>query len=248
MKKALIIARKDITETLRMRSTYFTMLFILAIFSPYYFGLMSIVRNVKPAGSGLEPLIRLYINGIIMSVPLTVAALVAGSFSTYSMIMEKTKRGFESLLATPVTLRQVWLGKSLAVFLPCMAVSVIASLLLLTFLNFAVVVPAMDSFVIPDFLPVVTGLVIVPVMVFLLVSLISLLQLVLTNPRIPILVFSIVFLSLYFGNSFFGSLVAFVGAWGLSLFYLAGSGVLAVITLFVSRYLTAERIILSSKG
>ena len=61
--------------------------------------------------------------------------LICGVFSAYAIIMDKAKRTLESLLATPVSLRQIWLGKSLAVALPSVAIALLVSLLALLAMN-----------------------------------------------------------------------------------------------------------------
>jgi ABC-type Na+ efflux pump permease subunit len=121
MRKAFIIARKDIGETLRSRSTYFTLLILLAITSPYISGLYAIVNNTRAGGLEiLKAALTSYLNTVVSTLPLTIAMLVAGPFSSFSMLLEKAKHNFESLLSTSVSLREVWLGKSLSVFLPAL--------------------------------------------------------------------------------------------------------------------------------
>jgi hypothetical protein len=110
-------------------------------------------------------------------------------------------------------------------------------------LNLIVIIPATGVFIVPDGMSVLTGFVIIPVLVFFINVLISLLQLVLANPRIPIFVFTLVFLAIYFGT-----LTKFVAELNLGTVYLAIIAILAAGTFYCMRFLTKERVILSSKG
>jgi ABC-type Na+ efflux pump permease subunit len=238
----LIIAKKDILETLHSRTTYITLLFLVIIVGPYFTNL----SNVLHRGAGLEGLetsVTIYLNNLVCTMPLTVAVLLAGPFSSYSMLLEKAKHTFESLLSTPVTLREVWLGKSLSVFLPCVMVSVTLSLAALAAFNVVFIFPAVGGYIFPDTISLLTGFVFIPVLVFSLVAFISLLQLILNNPRIPIFAFTAIFMAIYFGTV--TNAIAGVGLTGI---YLVLTAILVAGTLFANRFLTKERVVLSSKG
>lgn len=244
MRKAFIIAQKDIGETLRSRSTYIALLVLLAITFSYFSGLNGIVNNARAGGlENLKAAIMFYLNTMISTLPLTIAMLIAGPFSSFSMLLEKAKHNFESLLSTSISLREVWLGKSLSVFLPCIITSLAISLLAIVILNLIIIIPVTGIFIVPDSMFVLTGFVFIPVLVFFIVALISLLQLVLANPRIPTFVFSAVFFAIYFGT-----LTKFVAELNLVAVYLAVIAILAVVTFYCMRFLTKERVILSSKG
>jgi ABC-2 type transport system permease protein len=245
MNKALLIAQKDIGEAVRQRSTYVSLLFLFAVIFPYFGGLRGVILNVQSSGSPetTSLTVRAYLNTLVSAMPLTVAVLVAGPFGAYAIILEKTRRTLESLLSTPVSLRAVWLGKSLSVFLPCMAMSLVVSASVLIVLEEFIVVPATGAFVIPEILPILTGTVIVPALVFLIVSLITLLQLVMENPRIPIIIFTGIFMAIYFAT-----ITNYVAWLGLSTIYLIAIAVLLTVSFVSQRFLTKERVVLSSKG
>lgn len=242
MRKILIIAQKDIGEILHSRSTYITLLFLVVIVGPYFTNLSNVLH--RGAGlEGLEAAVTIYLNNLVCTMPLTVAVLLAGPFSSSSMLLEKAKHTFESLLSTPATLYEVWLGKSLSVFLPCVTVSFVLTLASLGVFNIVFIFPAAGAYLFPGVVSLLTGFVLIPVLVFFLVALISLLQLILNNPRIPIFVFTAIFMAIYFGTV--TNAIAGIGLTGI---YLVLTGVLAAGTVFSTRFLTKERVVLSSKG
>ena len=169
--------------------------------------------------------------------------LMCSILTAYSVAMDKAKRTMESLLATPLSLRQVWLGKSLAVALPGVAIAILVSLLVFLAMNLAIAVPNVGGFIIPSALSLVTGLVIIPVMAFVVVALVSFLQLIMSNQRLANLAFIGIFFAIYFL-----SVTRLGSSWDFSLIYLVATVFLAVVTLFLTRFLTKERVILSSKG
>jgi len=79
--------------------------------------------------------IHLSIDFMFVNIPLSISMLACSIFSAYSVSLEKAKRNMESLLATPISVGQVWLGKSLAVAIPSIIISVIISFLVLCGIN-----------------------------------------------------------------------------------------------------------------
>jgi ABC-2 type transport system permease protein len=157
--------------------------------------------------------------------------------------MDKVKRTLESLLATPLSLRQIWLGKSLAVTLPGTSIALLVSLLALLAMNLMLIVPNAGSFIMPNIISLVTGLIIMPVMAFFVVSLVGFLQLIMTNPRIANFVFIGIFLGIYLST-----LTELAASWNFTFIYLIATIILIGLTHFIARFLTKERVILSSKG
>lgn len=246
MGKAFIIARKDIKEALRSKTTYFYVLFLFLISYPYFDGFRNVIGGLVKQGLSsveLRLAIQSFSNGIVSTLPLVLTMLFCSFLAGYSIIMDKAKRTLESLLATPLSLRQIWLGKSLAVALPGIAITLLILLLALLVLNLVFIIPIVGSFIIPSALSFVTGLIIIPAMAFLIVLAVSFLQLIMTNPRIANFAYIAVFLGIYLVT-----ITGLTASWDVSFIYLMVTVVLAVITLFLSRFLTKERVILSSKG
>lgn len=246
MNQVLIIAKKDVREALRSKSTYFYLLFLFFIVLPYLDGARSTIGHLiaqKTTSTEIVPAIKLFLNNVVHTLPMVLTMLFCSFLSTYSIIMDKTKRTLESLLATPASLKQIWLGKSLAVAVPSIAITFLVSLLALLAINLVVIVPAVGIIIWPDALSLITGLLIVPVMAFFVVCIVSFLQLIMTNPRIANFAFIVIFLGIYLTT-----ITELASFWDFSLIYLGTTVVLAIITLFLGHWLNKDRVVLSSKG
>ena len=64
-----------------------------------------------------------------------IPAVLPSIIASYSFVGEKIERSLEPLLATPTTDGELLLGKSLASFIPCMAVTYLAAAISLTILD-----------------------------------------------------------------------------------------------------------------
>lgn len=213
---------------------------------PYFGGFRNIINESLQQGvtsEELRALIQQLLSRVFETLPWVLGMVICSVFSAYSVAMDKAKRTLESLLATPLSLRQIWLGKSLAVALPGVAVGLLISLLALLALNLMFVAPAIGSFIMPSALSLLAGLIIVPLMAFLVVSLVGFIQLILTDPRIANFVFIVAFLAVYIST--FTDLLP---SGNLTVAYLIAIAFLAALTLSLSRFLTTERVVLSSKG
>jgi len=240
----MIIARKDIREALRSRTTYLYILLLALISIPFIDGLRSAVSRAGDIdGATLAEASQVYVSGLFYTLPLFSLMLFSSFLSTYSVITEKAKRTLESLLATPASLREVWLGKSLAVAIPSTVITILLLIIAVVALNVAFVVPEVGHFVMPGLVAVLTGMVTVPVMSFFVVAIVTLLQLIITNPRLANFAFMAIFLAVYIGG-----VTQLAGRLDFSWIYLGLTVVLGLATLFISPLLTKERVVLSSKG
>jgi ABC-2 type transport system permease protein len=246
MGRVFIIAKKDIKEAFRSRTTYFYVLFLCFLSVQYFASFGSTISSLTEQGatpSQIQSAGKSVMDVTVTTLPLVFTMLMCSILTAYSVAMDKAKRTMESLLATPLSLRQVWLGKSLAVALPGVAIAILVSLLIFLAMNLTIAVPNVGGFIVPSALPLVTGLVIVPVMAFVVVALVSSLQLIMSNQRLTNLAFIGIFFVIYFL-----SFTSLGSSWDFSLIYLVATIFLAVVTIFLTRFLTKERVILSSKG
>ncbi|MFH1639319.1 MAG: ABC transporter permease subunit [Chloroflexota bacterium] len=245
MDRVMIIAAKDIKEALHSKVIYIYMLFLFLLSMSYFSSFRNVIGSLSEQGLSLLEIRfagRAFLNGVYYTLPLVLSMLICGIFSAYAVILDKTKRTLESLLATPVSLREVWLGKSLAVALPGVAVALLVSSLALGAMNILIVMPSVGDFILPDMLPMITAHVIIPLLTFLVVTLVSLLQLITRNPRLANLTFTAVFLVIYFST-----ITELTASWDFSLIYLVVAALLAAVIFYLSRFLTRERVILSSR-
>lgn len=245
MNKVWIIARKDIKELFRSKFYLYLLLLVIICF-PYVDGASNVVSDAQKQGLSLSDLrtSAQSMSGIIAyTLPLVLSMLMCSVFAGYSIVVDKTKRILEPLLATPLSLRQIWIGKSLAVALPGIIIGICMSFLVLVAINVFITMPAVGGFTMPEILAIACALIVSPLLVMLVVLVVSFLQYITSNPRIPSLVFTAVFIGIYMST-----IMEQATSWNFSLIYLVGLVFLSILLAFLFRYLTKERAILSSKG
>jgi len=245
MKRTFVLMHKDLKEALSSKNTYLYFLVLIFIAFPYFSAAKGVLDNLvqqeAPAAIVRETSQAL-ISSMFFTLPLVMVMLVCSVFAAYAVIMDKTKRSIESLLATPLSLRQVWMAKSLAVTIPSVTIGVGISIVLIIVLNVLVFIPAVGV-IIPGISSLVGGIILIPVLTFFVVSIVTFLQLIMTNPRLASLAFSAIFIGIYLST-----ITEVTRNWDFSLIYLVIITLLIVINIFLSRFLTKEKIILSSKG
>jgi hypothetical protein len=107
------------------------------------------------------------------------------------------------------------------------------------------IMPKTNSFIWPDFVAGISTLILVPVLVFTIVSIVTFIQLVITNPRIGNFVFSGFFFLLLLGSN----LPAILGLpySYFALIYLGFIVICGAVSWVLSHSLTKEKVLLSSK-
>jgi ABC-2 type transport system permease protein len=248
MKKLWIIARKDIREAMRSRSTYIYIAIMIALSFTYLSSYNSLIENLKGDNASTQKIYessRSFLNSIAYALPMMYSILVCTIFAAYSVIVDKAKRNIESLMVTPLTLRQIWGGKSLAVTLPSAGIGLAVAILGYIIINMTAVIPQTGGFIFPEPLAIVTALIIVPLLVLAVVSVVIYMQLVIANPRIANVAFTVIFLALFFSANILTSLGININ---FSYIYLAIAVLCGGVSYLLSRSLTKERVLLSSKG
>ncbi len=241
---AMIIARKDIQEALRSRTTYLYLGLLVLISIPFIQGLRAAVNQAGEVdSSALAEASQAYVSGLFYTLPLFAMMLFSSFLSTYTVITEKAKRTLESLLATPASLRDVWFGKSLAVAIPSALITIVLLVGATIALNAAFIVPEVGHFVMPGLTAVLTGFLTVPVMSFFVVAIVTFLQLIIANPRLANFAFMGIFLAVYVGG-----ITQLAGRLDFSVIFLGITVVLGLVTVLLSPLLTKQRVVLSSKG
>lgn len=244
MNKLWIIAKKDIKEAFRSRSTYIFIVVIVILSFSFFSQYSRVVDGLTTKESIVENS-RSFLNGLAYLLPMMFSIFICSIFANYSVIVDKAKRNIESLMATPISINQIWMGKSLAVMLPSAVIGITVSILDYLIMNFGFVIPKTGMFIAPDALAIVAAILIVPILIFSIVAIVVYLQLVITNPRVASFVFTGIFLLLFFGTSVLGNLGIAVN---IALIYLGFIVISAGIAYILSRSLTKEKVILSSKG
>lgn len=248
MKRIGIIFQRDLRE---LRQTI-AFLAIVIIFSVVTIATVLIISIVLSRHKWLmeipaRPILGMIISLIAYFLPLFILITFIWAFASLPIIKEKVNGNIASLLATPLSPGEIWIGKSFAIFLPGLIISTVSTLIVLFAINLIVIKPAVGIFVLP--VPaLVTGFLINPLLFLGLLLIIILLNLA-NNPDLAIAPSFIVGFSLMMGIPL-GVATGKINlaSWSFSLWYLGGAMIIWVIICFLLRLLTKENIIFSSQG
>jgi len=250
MKGMLVVLRNDVGDILHSKSFLIVAIVIGVLIVGTAVG-VPIALNwwlaTGPAWDEAKPLLELFMGLAANYAPLIVLFACMATWATDPIAKEKAKGPIESLLATPLTARGVWIGKSLAIFLPAYIIGLIATLIVILTMNLAAILPTTGHFVLP-LAEAFTGFLFLPLLMFALILLGIIFSLI-TNPVIgqTIVIFVGVVLMQVVGQVG-GRLWWLLASWDYALYNLAGAALLGIIAFYLSRSLSKERIILSSKG
>ena len=250
MKGMLVVLQSDVGDILHSRGFLIVAVIIGVLAVGTAVGVPIALNGWLATGLAWEeakPLLELFMGLAVNYMPLIVLFTCMATWATDPIAKEKAKGPIESLLATPLTARAVWIGKSLAIFLPAYIIGLITTLIIILAMNFASILPATGHFVLP--LPeALTSFLFLPLLMFALISL-GVLASLITNPVIgqTVVIFVGVLLLQVVGQVG-GRIWWLLASWDYVLYNLAGAVLLGLIAFYFSRYLSKERIILSSKG
>jgi ABC-2 type transport system permease protein len=181
------------------------------------------------------------LEGLVFYLSISLTIFLSYSLTTQTFTREKVDRVIETLLCSPVNLREVWLGKVIAVFVPIYLIVLlgVASFLLSSRVQFGhYIIPGA-----PTIFYFFTGL---PMLVGTLMGLMSFLQFMLgmrENRILNVLIFLPLFIAVFGVGLSFGRQMEVT--WAVSLGVLALMIALFAITLYLTRYLSKERIVTS---
>ena len=248
MKKTGIILKRDFRE-LKQTNTFLIISIVFSVITIAIAVSVSIVlgRQEWIGQKEAQPMLELIISLIAYFLPLTILMTFIWAFSSLPVVKEKVDGSIASLIATTLTPKEIWWGKSLAIFIPGYIISIISTMIVLLAVNLSVIVPATGIFLLP--LPLIlTSLIFNPLLLFGLLLFIILFSLA-YNPDIAITPSFLVGFGLMMGIPLGMALGAInLASWSFSLWYLAGVIIVWVIVLSLTRLLTKEKIILSAKG
>lgn len=194
-----------------------------------------------------RPMLGIFIGLVLYFLPLVVLLSFIWSFATLPLTKEKANGNIEALMATPLSPWGLWLGKSLAVFLPAYLISIVAAFIVVLVINLSTILPATGVFVLPVF-TLVLGFVVNPLL-FLGLLLFMILFALANNPDIALAPSFLIGFGLMMGMPVGLGMGWFdLSSWSFTLWYLLGTVVLLAIVLALTRLLTRQNIVLSSKG
>jgi len=248
LRRMSIVFQRDFRE-LRQTNAFLIIVIVFAVITITAAVSVSIVlsRQEWLGEEAARPMLELIIGLIAYFLPLFILITFIWAFASLPIIKEKVNGNIASLLATPLSPKEILIGKSLAIFLPGFAISVVSTLIVLLAVNFIAISPATGSFALTAPL-LVTGFLINPLMFFGLLLFIVLFSLA-NNPDIAIAPSFLIGFGLMIGIPLgVATGVINLASWSFSLWYLAGTTVIWIVVCCFSRLLTKENIVLSSKG
>jgi ABC-2 type transport system permease protein len=252
MSRVWAIVYKDLLEIFKARGTYFYVpgMFLMSAF--FFFSYFSLTRQLADAHASPATVLaatRAFLNSLGYLLPV-LYALFACNLTSAGLVFEKQKRSLESLLATPVSVKRIWVGKSLGASLSGYLFGVGMSVLAYCIIAFGEVYPRIHQAIAPGGLAFLSGLVLVPAVVFAVSLIVSYIQLIATNPRMGNLVYGLLLLVVW-GILFFASYYLPLVGVSVNYYPLIFLGLIVLLSggaYLCSLGLSKEKVVLSSKG
>ncbi|MBC7119973.1 MAG: hypothetical protein H5T33_00090 [Candidatus Methanosuratus sp.] len=243
MNKILVVVRKDLKETFQTKAFYANIgvaIFVIVMLSG---GIGEVIGTM---GETEISAVQALLGSLAFMLSLMLTMLFCLYINAYTITMEKIKHSIESLLCTPLSLKQICLGKTLALFLPSLLLSWFFTFVSIIGINQFFIAPEFGRFIIPGAAPLVAIVVIIPLISFFISLLMVSLQLIITNIRWV----NAAIMGAIFGVAFGLSPVLMFGpaSWSILFVSLGVAAILALIAFLLFRRVTKERIVLSSKG
>ena len=187
--------------------------------------------------------LELYLSLIMYTACLIGVGINLNVFTFLPMIREKSRGNIESLLATPLKVKDIWLAKSLAVFLPGLVLGEVFTLITLIAVNYIYFVPRMGFLITPWM--AISSFVAVPLIYLCLSLLVHLVGLtgkpatgnVIVQVFLPIIMTLMINLMVHH--------ILDAVSWLFTLANLGIAAAIGIIVIFLQPRLTRERIVLS---
>lgn len=225
MRKEFIIAKKEIMEILQNKSSL-----LFTVGYSVFFSVMAAL-GVKKFPETIDT--------AVFYIPLVMGIFFAYVSTGRIFFREKRDKIIETLLCTPVSLRKLWFGKVLGAAIPSYAIAIFSAFLIALISSIL-----LKSIIFPSPILVLHLLVTIPLFVLAAVGLIGFLYLLAGMKEVRIagtVIFMIIFGALFGGLGLIGegyriSLLIEIAFMAISLF-------LVVLTSYLTRYLSKEKII-----
>ncbi len=248
MNRIRIVMRRDYREH-RQAAGFRIMLIIMAAVTVAAAAGISIALALQSWTGDPEarPILGLFIGLVLYFLPLFILLAFIWAFGNLPVTREKANGNIDALMASPVSPRELWLGKSLAIYIPAYIIAFVAAVIVVLVINLGVLLPAGAGFVLP--LPALAlGLVMNPLLFLALLLFMQLFALT-NNPDIAMAPSFILGFGLMMGMPVGLGMGWFdILSWSFALWYLLGTAVLLGAVLLFSLALTRQNIVLSSKG
>lgn len=201
---------------------------------------------IRPEVSAAAPdrsILENYLGLILFTTSFISIGIYASVFAFQSMTREKARGNIQALLATPLNPGNIWLGKSLGVFLPGLVFAVVMTLAVFLAINYIYFVPGIGFIVTPWM--IISCLVAVPLVYLALTLLVHMTGLtgkpgtgnVIAQIFLPVMI--ALMINLAVRN------IPNAGSWLFTVILLGIAAIIGVIVTLIRHKLTAEKIILS---
>jgi len=187
--------------------------------------------------------LELYLSLIMYTTCLIGLGINLNVFAFQSMTREKSRGNIESLLATPLKVKDIWIAKSLAVFMPGLVIGEVLTLIVLIAVNYIYFVPSIGFLFTPWI--AVSSFLAVP-LIYLCLSLLAHLIGLTGKPatgNVIVQVFLPITMTLMINLMLRHILDA--ASWPFTLANLGVAAAIAITIIFLLPRLTRERIVLS---
>ncbi|MCJ7727756.1 MAG: hypothetical protein MUO96_03830 [Actinobacteria bacterium] len=187
--------------------------------------------------------LELYLGLIMYSTCLLGLGINLNVFAFQSMTREKARGNIESLLATPLKVKNIWIAKSLAIFVPGLVLGEFLTLIVLIAVNYIYFVPSIGFLFNPWI--AVSSFLAVPLIYLCLSLLVYLIGLTgkPANGNVIAQIFLPIIINLMINLMLHNILDA--ASWSFTLANLGIAAVIVIIIIFLQPRLTRERIVLS---
>ena len=221
---------------------YGTALMILVALAAL-FGILLIapeLNKLSPDKAKLE----LYLGIIMFSASALGLGINLNALGFTSMLKEKSRGNIQSLLATPLRLRDIWMGKSLAIFIPGLILGELLTLITLIVVNYIYFVPKV-GFVFSLWIAA-TGFFAIPLIYFCLGLLVYLVGL--TGKPVNANIIAQAFLPIYLNiiiQILIRTTIFDVSSWTFTLTNIGFALVIAIIVIILQFRISKEKVVLS---
>ena len=188
--------------------------------------------------------LELYLGLIMYSASILGLGIYLNSLGYQSMIKEKSRGNIQSLLATTLNTKNIWMGKSLAVFIPGLILGELLTLIVLIVINYIYFIPTIGFLFNPWI--AVSCFLVVPLMYFCLSLLVYLIGL--TGKPANGMLIAQVFLPLILSgmiNLLLHTNILDGTSWPFVLANIGIAALVGIIVVFLKFRLSRERIVLS---
>lgn len=221
------VARKEAGQIVRSRQLLISAVIVTLVFS----------TTAVPAALATAGYASLDRVGFMLLV--VIGIFIGYIFSGQAFLREKTEGTIETLLCSPLSLREIWLGKVIGVTLPAYALTLGGAAVLVAGASALTGAP-----VLPSGPMIFHLLVVVPAFIAVAVGMLGIVQLLLGMRENQIINMAVVFLVIFFFSASAGLLGAgFQATWTVEGILLAVALALLLVLRGATRFLDRERIV-----